>query len=93
MPESIFGYPSQLLTQSVSGPASSGNGVSTPTPVYQPTPCFADVQFGTIGKPPNLLSRISAPDPANIISRSPSPVTPSPSPVPTHDRIPKFKLA
>jgi hypothetical protein len=91
MPESIFGHPSQLLTQSVSGPASSGNG--TPTPVYQPPPCFADVQFGTIGKPPNLLSRISAPDLANIISRSPSPVTPSPSPVPTHDRTNWRKLA
>ncbi|KAG2366257.1 hypothetical protein BDR07DRAFT_1396560 [Suillus spraguei] len=72
MAESIFGSPSYLLiAESVpeSVPESApqtGNGVRMPASVHQPPPSFTDVQFGTIGKPPNLLSRISAPDPATL---------------------------
>ncbi|OJA20085.1 hypothetical protein AZE42_02492, partial [Rhizopogon vesiculosus] len=89
----MFGSPSHLLTSSVSAsaPTPSGNGVGTPTPVSQPSPSFSDVRFETIGKPPSLLSRMSAPDPANVAFRSPSPLTSPPSPVPpvaTLDYVP-----
>ncbi|OAX39786.1 hypothetical protein K503DRAFT_865155 [Rhizopogon vinicolor AM-OR11-026] len=89
----MFGSPSHLLTPSVSAsaPTPSGSGVGTPTPVNQPPPSFSDVRFETIGKPLSLLSRISAPNPANVASRSPSPHTSPPSPVPpvaTLDYIP-----
>lgn len=81
MAESIFGSPSYLLiAESVpeSVPESApqtGNGVRMPASVHQPPPSFTDVQFGTIGKPPNLLSRISAPVPGQMPFRSPSPAT------------------
>ncbi|KAG1751391.1 uncharacterized protein EDB91DRAFT_1105226 [Suillus paluster] len=85
MPNSIFGTPSHLLAELASGSTPTGNGpVHMPTSVHQPPPSFP-VQFGTIGKPPNLLSRISAPDPMGQISfRSPSPgMSPLPPPVTT----------
>lgn len=51
-----------------------------PAPVHQPPPSFTDIQFDTIGKPPGLLSRISAPDPGQMSFRSLSPVTLYPPP-------------
>lgn len=89
MPDSIFGSPHLLA--SGSAPIVSGNRVGTPTPVYQPPPSFADVHFGTIGKPPSLLSRISEPDPTKVIFRSLSPVNLSPSPVAPHDHVPNSR--
>ncbi|KAG2128951.1 uncharacterized protein EDB93DRAFT_1183597 [Suillus bovinus] len=86
MSESMFGSPSQLLTTKLgSDSMQTGNGVRMSVPVHQPPPSFADIQFGTIGKPPNLLSRISAPDPGQMSFHSPSPPTLHlPPPVPTH---------
>ncbi|KAG1871217.1 hypothetical protein DFJ58DRAFT_837193 [Suillus subalutaceus] len=76
MSESIFGSPSHLLTAEFAPEsAQTGNGIRMPAPVHQPPPSFTDLQFGTIGKPPDLLSRISAPDPGQMSFRSPSPAT------------------
>lgn len=77
MVESIFGSPSHLLiADPIPEPVpQTGNGVRMVASVYQPPPSFTDVQFGTIGKPPDLLSRISAPDPGQMPFRSPSPAT------------------
>lgn len=93
MPNSLFGSPtSHLLTQVVSSspPTASGNGVGsgTPTPVCHPPPSFADVHFGTIGKPPTLLSRISEPDP---VVRSLSPLILPPSPEAPHGHVPNSR--
>lgn len=96
MSESIFGTPSHLLTAefaNVSAQPSTGiKGARIPPPVHQRPPSFTDVQFGTIGKPPNLLSRISAPDPGQISFRSPSPTTLHlPPPVATRAPVPNSR--
>ncbi|KAG0694066.1 hypothetical protein DFH29DRAFT_961524 [Suillus ampliporus] len=93
MPESIFGSPSHLLTAGLaSGSVPTGNGDRMPTPVHPPPPSFADIHFGTIGKPPNLLSRISAPDPDQMSFRSPSPMMlPLQPPVATRVPVPNSR--
>lgn len=92
MSESIFGSPSHLLTAEFAPEsAQTGNGVRMPAPVHQPPPSFTDVQFGIIGKPPNLLSRISAPDPGQMSFRSPSPATHLPPPVAAHAPVPNAR--
>lgn len=85
MPESMFGSPSHLLTAKFApASAQTGNMDHMLAPVHQPPPSFTDIQFDTIGKPPNLLSRISAPDPGQVSFRSPSPaMLHDPSPVAT----------
>lgn len=93
MPESMFGSPSHLLTAKFAlASAQTGNMVHMLAPVHQPPPSFTDIQFDTIGKPPNLLSRISAPDPDQVSFRSPSPaVLHHPSPVATRAPVPNSR--
>ncbi|KAG2089858.1 uncharacterized protein F5147DRAFT_725463 [Suillus discolor] len=93
MSESMFGSPSHLLSPDfASESVQAGNGARMPAPVHQPPPSFTDIQFGTIGKPPNLLSRISEPDPGQMSFRSPSPATLHlPPPVPTRASFPNSR--
>lgn len=93
MPESMFGSPSHLLTAEFApDSAQTGNMVHMLAPVHQPPPSFTDIQFGTIGKPPNLLSRISAPNPGQVSFRSPSPaILHPPSPMVTRAPVPNSR--
>ncbi|KAH7888893.1 hypothetical protein F5I97DRAFT_763699 [Phlebopus sp. FC_14] len=80
MSESMFGCPSQHLL-----PSQSSNNASEDTsqtvPVLPARPRFEDVHFETIGKQPDLLSRISLSDTATALFSSPSPSPASLSPL------------
>lgn len=83
MPESMFGRPSQHLLPS-RPPESAGGGsvASNPhTAPVQPVPVsFKDFRFNSIGKQPELLSRISLPqlDHSGYHSSTPSPTSTPP---------------
>ena len=83
MPESMFGRPSQHLLPS-HPPASGASALpSDPhtAPVQQAPLTFKDFRFNSIGKQPELLSRISLPQPDHVDYHSPTP-SPTPSPPP-----------
>lgn len=91
MPESMFGRPSQHLLPS-HPPAGNAKGSSlVPDPPAAPVPPldFKDFRFNSIGKQPELLSRISFPQPEQTDYHSP---TPSPTSTPflsfTNDALP-----
>lgn len=76
MPESTFGRPSQhLLPSHPPASASASPVVSDPVAPLS----FKDFRFSSIGKQPELLSRISLPQPEHIEYHSP---TPSPASTP-----------
>ncbi|KAI9571154.1 hypothetical protein HD554DRAFT_2078982 [Boletus coccyginus] len=80
MPESMFGYPSQHLLPS-HPPASAGASDPHTAPLQHP-PTFKDFRFNSIGKQPELLSRISLPQPDHTEYHS---STPSPTPTFAND--------
>ena len=87
MPESMFGRPLQHLLPSQPQP-SPGVGSGASEPLKAPLP-FKDFHFSSIGKQPELLSRISLPQPDNIDYHSPSPSpTSTPPPAFTNDPHP-----
>ena len=87
MPESMFGRPSQHLLPS-HPPASAGVASDPQTAPVQhgAPPAFKDFRFNSIGKQPELLSRISLPQPAHMGYHSPTPSpTSTPPPLITND--------
>ncbi|KIJ68110.1 hypothetical protein HYDPIDRAFT_25556 [Hydnomerulius pinastri MD-312] len=75
MPESMFGRPSQHLlpSQPVGSTGSPASTSSQAAPVHGGAPRFEDFRFNSIGKQPQLLSRISIPDPDHTEYHSPTP--------------------
>ncbi|KAG8214065.1 hypothetical protein J3R82DRAFT_10823 [Butyriboletus roseoflavus] len=85
MPESMFGRPSQhLLPSHPLASAGSGSVASDPhtAPVQPALVSFKDFRFNSIGKQPELLSRISLPQPDNNGYHSSTP-SPTSTPPPT----------